>query len=65
MTFKSPVLAGLLFLGSVAVKTGAGNTVSFNTLLAVSGVQPGQVVTATATDELGNTSEFSPTLAVT
>jgi len=30
----------------------------------VSGVQAGFSITATATDELGNTSEFSPFVAV-
>ena len=46
-------------LGFATVQTGEDNTASFNTLLAVPGVEPGQFITATATDEDGNTSEFS------
>src|SRR5262249_47222167 len=56
---------GQAFLGFLQVDTTSGETVSFSTTLSVSGVQVGQVITATATDELGNTSEFSiaPTVA--
>jgi hypothetical protein len=40
------------------------NTVAFSKTLAIAGVAPGQVITATATDQAGNTSEFSLVLAV-
>ena len=56
---------GQRFLGFATVQTGEDNTASFNTLLAVSGVEPGQFITATATDEDGNTSEFSLARLVT
>jgi hypothetical protein len=52
------------YLGFVVVQTGAGTTATFAKTLAAAGVLPGQVVTATATDELGNTSEYSLALAV-
>jgi titin len=55
---------GKRFLGTIDVQTQAGNDVEFSTLLAVSGVKLGQFITATATDELGNTSEFSLAVAV-
>ena len=56
---------GARFLGAAAVATGPTNTASFNVLLPLADDLEGQVVTATATDELGNTSEFSLALAVT
>lgn len=56
---------GRRYLGFVLVQTLAGTSATFNTLLGVTGVSPGQVVTATATDEDGNTSEFSLALLVT
>jgi hypothetical protein len=55
---------GKRFLGAISVQTQAGIDVEFSTLIASSGVQLGQFITATATDELGNTSEFSLALAV-
>ena len=68
--FASPVVdpsgfgEGQRYLGFILVQTLANNTVNFNTTLAVTGVVPGQVVTATATDQAGNTSEFSLALLV-
>ena len=56
---------GQTYLGFVTVEMGANNTAAFDQTLAVSGVLPGQVITATATDELGNTSEFSLALTIT
>jgi hypothetical protein len=50
---------GEKFLGYLSLRTGEANTASFATRLAVSGVHAGDVLTATVTDELGNTSEFS------
>jgi titin len=56
---------GTRFLGAATVATGGcTNTASFNVLLPLADDLQGQVVTATATDELGNTSEFSAALAV-
>ena len=55
---------GQRYLGFVMVQTLANNTVNFSKTLAISGVLPGQVVTATATDQAGNTSEFSLALLV-
>jgi titin len=55
---------GQTYLGFVTVEMGTENTVNFSQTLAGSGVLPGQVITATTTDELGNTSEFSLALAV-
>ncbi len=55
---------GQRYLGFILLQTLASNTVNFSTTLAVSGVLPGQVVTATATDQAGNTSEFSLALLV-
>jgi hypothetical protein len=55
---------GKRFLGFVTVSTGSGNDASFSVLLPPAGVLAGHVITATATDELGNTSEFSAALAV-
>jgi hypothetical protein len=56
---------GKRFLGFVIVMTGSGHDASFNVLLPSAGVLAGQVITATATDELGNTSEFSEAKEVT
>ena len=50
---------GRRYLGFITVDMGTGTTAEFSELLLVSGVQAGDVVTATATDEKGNTSEFS------
>jgi hypothetical protein len=49
---------GQTYLGKSDVTT-VGNDASFNVNLPVT-VQPGNVITATATDAAGNTSEFSP-----
>jgi hypothetical protein len=49
---------GARFLGAVAVTTNASGNASFTANLPVA-VSGGQVVTATATDPAGNTSEFS------
>ncbi|HYW72999.1 MAG TPA: Calx-beta domain-containing protein [Pyrinomonadaceae bacterium] len=51
---------GQAYLGSTDVTTN-GNDAGFSVNLPVN-VQPGNVVTATATDSSGNTSEFSPCL---
>jgi titin len=50
---------GARYLGAILLDMAGVNTLSFTALLPVSGVEAGWVVTATATDELGNTSEFS------
>jgi titin len=47
------------FFGAITLRTGDENTVNFTAVFAAPGVHAGQFVTATATDELGNTSEFS------
>jgi len=49
---------GQVYLGSSIVTTN-GNDANFSVSLPVT-VQPGNVITATATDSAGNTSEFSP-----
>jgi parallel beta-helix repeat protein len=49
---------GQRFLGSLSVTTDASGAVTF-TSPALAGLLPGQYVTATATDSLGNTSAFS------
>lgn len=54
---------GQIFLGFIIVRTSANNA-SFAKAFNVSGILPGYVVTATATDTLGNTSEFSVGLSV-
>lgn len=56
---------GRRFLGFITAATSAANTVEFTTVLAGSGVLPGQFITATATDGQGNMSEFSLAVAVT
>ena len=55
---------GEIFIGFLVVEMGDNNTVNFEVLLQGDQVEPGQFITATATDELGNTSEFSLALAV-
>ena len=55
---------GQFFLGSASVTTNAGGTVSFTTSLGVT-VPAGYVIAATATDAVGNTSEFSADRTVT
>jgi hypothetical protein len=55
---------GASFLGALTtVKTNAGGNASF-TFTTTTLLAPGQVVTATATDPAGNTSEFSAGMAV-
>ena len=54
---------GKNYLGSTTVNTDAGCSALINFALPM-GVPAGQVVTATATDALGNTSEFSSCLSV-
>jgi hypothetical protein len=57
---------GRRFLGFVTVQTTAADTTpTFTVVLPSFGVAAGQVITATATDELGNTSEFSEAVALT
>ena len=56
---------GKRFLGATTVNTNAANTANFNLVFASTGVLAGQVITATATDDLGNTSEFSLARTVT
>ena len=56
---------GQTFLGFATVSTGANNTIVFSTTLTVPlSVLAGQKITATATDELNNTSEFSIPLTI-
>jgi hypothetical protein len=67
--FSSPAASagqaeGQTFLGFVQVSTAAANTVVFSTFIQNGLLRPGQFITATATDELGNTSEFSLAVAV-
>jgi titin len=63
--FSTPTLnaagqaEGKTFLGFVTVTTSASNTVGFSTFLQTTKAKLGDLITATATDELGNTSEFS------
>ena len=54
---------GKTFLGATNVTTGNGGTVNFSAGLA-STVPAGQLVTATATDPAGNTSQFSSSTTV-
>jgi parallel beta-helix repeat protein len=53
---------GQSYLGSKSVVTEGDGNLSFE--LTVAGVAPGQVITALATDKLGNTSEFSRAITV-
>ncbi len=55
---------GQEFLGFVNVTTGLGGNVSFNAVFNFS-VSNGRLATATATDPVGNTSEFSASVQVT
>ena len=69
--FKSPAAdpsthgEGKHYLGHILLQLLGSNSENFTKVLAVSGVLPGQVITATATDQAGNTSEFSLALLVT
>lgn len=54
---------GQRFLGTLTVVTNDNGGAAFNTTLGGI-VAPGSVITATATDELGNTSEFSQCVTV-
>jgi hypothetical protein len=49
---------GQTFIGSATTTTDGNGSASFNSTL-TGGLSPGQVVTATATDPTGNTSQFS------
>jgi hypothetical protein len=68
--FSTPTLnaagqaEGKTFLGFVEVNTDASNTVGFSTFIQTQKVKLGDLITATATDEFGNTSEFSIGLAI-
>jgi uncharacterized repeat protein (TIGR01451 family) len=55
---------GQNFIGFTNAMTDAACNATFNVSLPVT-VMPGDVITATATDSLGNTSEFSPCFTVT
>jgi titin len=55
---------GQVYLGNATVTTGASCTTAFLIKLPVS-LPPGYVITATATDPAGNTSEFSTCVTVT
>jgi len=55
---------GQQFLGFLNVTTGASGSFAFNASLNV-GVATGRLITATATDSVGNTSEFSAAILVT
>jgi parallel beta-helix repeat protein len=55
---------GQVYLGDASVMTGASCTTSFLLKLPVS-LPPGYAITATATDQAGNTSEFSACITVT
>jgi titin len=50
---------GQFFLGFVTVNMGSSTTANFSKSLTSPLLRPGDVITATATDESGNTSEFS------
>jgi parallel beta-helix repeat protein len=50
---------GKTFVGSTSVTTDGSGTAPFNVNFSSAAASPGMVVTATATDALGNTSEFS------
>jgi titin len=55
---------GKHYLGHILVQLLGTSSVTFSKLFAPTTVLPGQVVTATATDQAGNTSEFSLALLV-
>jgi len=55
---------GKRYLGFFLVTTNNGLNPTFTVALPVANVQVGQVITLTATDDLGNTSEFSFAKAV-
>ena len=55
---------GVTFIGQLTVVTDAAGNAPVSVVLPV-GVPPGQVITATATDGQGNTSEFSNAVVVT
>jgi titin len=56
---------GKRYLGFVTVNTDPEGNASYNATFSAAGVVLGQVVTATATHEFGDTSEFSPAINVT
>jgi hypothetical protein len=56
---------GTRYLGFVTVVTAGSNMVAINALLPAAGILPGDFITATATDDLNNTSEFSLPRVVT
>ena len=56
---------GERYLGFITLQMGNANTEEFNALLPAWRVEDGERITATATDELGNTSEFSLAREVT
>jgi hypothetical protein len=68
--FSTPTLnaagqaEGKTFLGFVLVTTSASNTVGFSTFLQTTKAKLGDLITATATDQLGNTSEFSLSVTI-
>jgi hypothetical protein len=55
---------GQILIGSITVKTDSNGNASFASVLHVV-TSPGQVVSATATDPSGNTSEFSQDVTIT
>lgn len=56
---------GKKYLGFVVVITDASGDAAFNVLLSSAGIVAGNAITATATDQSGNTSEFSLAQLVT
>ena len=68
--FKSPAAdpsthgEGKHYLGHILLQLLGSNSMDFTKVFAGSGVLPGQVITATATDQAGNTSEFSLAILV-
>ena len=55
---------GERYLGFIIVEMGINTTETFDESLSVADLLPGQYITATATDESGNTSEFSLALTL-